>query len=100
MNDSNNTISLSIMGKQYKVKCPLDRIQELRESAQYLEDKMRGLAQGGKIVGTDKLAVIAALNIAFELLVQKKQATSYVDTMNRSIQELQNKIDESLASAT
>ena len=93
----NNTVSLSIMGKLYKVKCPPEKIAELRESAQYLEDKMRGIGQGGKVVGADKIAVIAGLNVAHELLTQKKQALNYLDAMGRQINDLQNKIDEELA---
>jgi cell division protein ZapA len=96
MSDSHNTVSLSILGKIYKVKCPAEKIAELRESAQYLEDKMRKLSQSAKIQGADRLAVIAALNVSHELLMEKK-LTTYMDAMNRRIRDLQNKIDESLA---
>ncbi len=97
MSESYNTVSLSILGKIYKVKCPPEKIAELRESAQYLEDKMRKLAQTAKIMGADRLAVIAALNVAHELLLEKKQVTTYMDAMSRRIRDLQNKIDDTLA---
>lgn len=97
MSESHTTVSLSILGKLYKVKCPPEKIAELRESALYLEDKMRVLAQSGKVVGADKIAVISGLNLAHELLIQKKQSSSYLDVMARQIKDLQNKIDEELA---
>lgn len=97
MSESYNTVSLNILGKLYKVKCPPEKIAELRESAQYLEDKMRFVGQNGKVVGADKIAVIAGLNVAHELLMQKKQSSNCLDTMGRQIKDLQNKIDEELA---
>ena len=96
MSESYNTISLNILGKLYKIKCPPEKVAELRESAQYLEDKMRVLAQGGKAVGADKVAIIAGLNVTHELLMQKKQSVMCLDTMGRQIKDLQNKIDEHL----
>ncbi len=98
MSEAHNTVSLSIMGKLYKVKCPQDKIAELRESAQYLESKMRELSHNGKIQGIDRLIVITALNVVHELLGQKKQAGTYMDVMSQQIRALQGKIDNVLMS--
>ncbi|MFT3741630.1 MAG: cell division protein ZapA [Gammaproteobacteria bacterium] len=96
MSETINIISLSILGKTYQVKCPPEKISELRESAEYLEDKMRRLNQSGKNFGEKNLAIIAALNITHDLLVQKKQGTVYMDSISRRIHELQDKIDDVL----
>jgi cell division protein ZapA len=93
MSESHNTVSINILGKLYKVKCPPEKILELRESAQYLESKMRELNQSNKILNADRLATIAALNLAHELLLQKKQANHYIEAMSHHIHELQNKIE-------
>lgn len=98
MNESHNTISLNIMSKQYKVKCPLEKVSELRESAQFLEEKMRGVAQSGKVLSPDRVAIIAALNIVHEFLAQKKQINSYVEAMGQRIEALRTKIENTLAS--
>lgn len=99
MSESYNTVSLSILGKLYKVKCPTEKISELRESAQYLEDKMRKLSQSSKIANGDRLAVITALNITHELLTQKMQATNYIEAMNQRIYDLQQKIAVALVNS-
>lgn len=96
MSESHNTVSINILGKLYKVKCPPEKIAELRESAQYLEHKMRELDHTGKVSGLDRLAIIAALNISHELLLQKKQANTYMDAISHRIYDLQNKIEAGL----
>jgi len=93
----NNTVSLNILGKLYKVKCPQEKIAELREAAQYLESKMREIGHSGKTASTDRLAVVTALNITHELLAQKKQANTYMDMMGQQIRNLQTKIENAVA---
>lgn len=97
MSEVHNTVSLSILGKLYKVKCPQDKIAELRESAQYLEGKMRELSSASKVQSMDRLIVITALNVVHELLGQKKQAGTYMDVMSQQIRGLQHKIENALA---
>lgn len=97
MSESYNTVSLSILGKLYKVKCPTEKIQELRDSAQYLEERMRKLGQSSKITNTDRLAIITALNVTHELLIQKMQTSNYIEAMNQRIYDLQQKIALALA---
>jgi cell division protein ZapA len=97
MSEAHNTVSLNILGKLYKVKCPQNKIAELREAAQYLESKMREIGHGGKTPSADRLTVITALNITHELLAQKKQASVYVDMMGQQIRVLQTKIENAVA---
>jgi len=96
MSESHNTVSLNILGKIYKVKCPQDKITELREAAQFLENKMQEMNRSAKSPTTDRLAVITALNIVYELLTQKQQANTYMDTMSQQIRGLQTKIESAL----
>lgn len=99
MSEVHNTVSLNILGKLYKIKCPQDKITELREAAQYLENKMRETTHAGKIPSADQLAVITSLNIVHELLAQKKQANTYIDNMGQQIRALQIKIENAVASS-
>ncbi len=97
MSNDQNTVSITLLDKIYKVKCPQDKMAELRESAQYLDEKMRELnLDNNKFSSIDRLAVIAALNISHELLMQKRQASSHIDAMNKRIQYLSDKINQSL----
>lgn len=97
MTESANMILLYILGKPYKVKCPPEKVAELREAAEYLEEKMRSASQNGAIVGADKLAIIAGLNAAHELLAQRQQIAHSMRVMDQRIQDLHFKIDEELA---
>ena len=66
------TISISIFDKSFKVSCPPDEVQALRDSAHYLDKKMREVKSARTIMGLDRVAVMAALNIAYELLTATK----------------------------
>ena len=62
------TISISIFDKSFKVSCPPDEVQALRDSAHYLDKKMREVKSARTVMGLDRVAVMAALNIVNELL--------------------------------
>ena len=70
------TISISIFDKSFKVSCPPDEVQALRDSANYLDKKMREVRSARTVMGLDRVAVMAALNIANELLSATKQRDS------------------------
>ncbi|MDF3054138.1 MAG: hypothetical protein K0Q74_45 [Gammaproteobacteria bacterium] len=97
-NQHQNAVSLNILGKSYQVNCPVEKVSELRESAQYLESKMLGVGKSGKAMGSDRIAIIAALNIVHEFLAQKRQVNTYVEAMGERISDLHAKIVETLAS--
>ena len=59
-------------GKEYFVSCPQDERADLLDSAEYLNKKMREIRDTGKVVGADRIAVMAALNMANELLRLRK----------------------------
>ncbi len=61
-------VSVRILEKEYHVSCPLEERAALLESAEYLNRRMREIRDSGKVVGLDRIAVMAALNIVNELL--------------------------------
>jgi cell division protein ZapA len=61
-------VSVRILDKEYHVACPANERSDLLESAAYLNGKMREIRDTGKVVGADRIAVIAALNMANELV--------------------------------
>lgn len=95
-NVKSDFISVRILDRNYKVKCPQDKIAELQESATILDGKMREMIDTGNITSIDRVAVITALNLTHELLVQKKQNTHYIDTIHKNILNLQRKIETAL----
>ena len=61
-------INISILDKDYKVACPVGEQSALLESARFLDHKMREMRDSGNIMGSERIAVITALNMANDLL--------------------------------
>lgn len=69
-----DTVAVSILGKEYQVACPAEQHAELLLSARYLDEQMRAIRATGKVIGLERIAVMAALNIAHELLRTRNSA--------------------------
>ena len=69
-----DTVAVSILGKEYQVACPAEQHAELLLSARYLDEQMRVIRATGKVIGLERIAVMAALNIAHELLRTRNAA--------------------------
>ena len=63
-----NTLEVKILEKGYLVACPNDKRKALEGAANYLDTKMREIRSSGKVHGTERIAVMAALNVTYELL--------------------------------
>jgi cell division protein ZapA len=68
MSDDPSLVSVKILEKEYHVTCPPAERPALVDSAEYLNRKMREIRDSGKVIGLDRIAVMAALNIVNELL--------------------------------
>ncbi len=96
-NDTAKPVSVTILGKEYLVACPENERSELLTSANYLDKKMREIRDGGKVIGTDRIAVMAALNMAHEVLHQKTgPVTNVSNEVEGRIKSLQTKIEDAL----
>ncbi len=69
--DESLSVTVRIMGKEYAVACPPDEHEALVKSADYLNERMSTIRKRGKALGAERIAVMAALNIARELLELK-----------------------------
>lgn len=69
-----DTVAVGILGKEYQVACPAEQHAELLLSARYLDEQMRAIRATGKVIGLERIAVMAALNIAHELLRTRNAA--------------------------
>jgi len=68
MTTSQAQVSVRILDKEYKVACPADERTDLLDSAEVLNAKMLEIRDSGRVVGLDRIAVMAALNMANDLL--------------------------------
>jgi cell division protein ZapA len=64
-------VTVRVMGREYSVECPADEHEALVVSAEFLNDRMMAIRKRGKALGTERIAVMVALNIARELLQLK-----------------------------
>ncbi len=98
MSQSNsNTVTLRILEREYQFSSPKEQQDQLREAARLLDGRMREIRDSGRVVGTERIAVMAALNLAFELLHGgDEDGKSAVDTSRLS--QLKYRIEEVLAS--
>jgi cell division protein ZapA len=88
-------VTLTILNKEYKIVCPPEEQAALCHTAKLLDEKMRRLHDSGKVTGTDRIAVMAALNLTQEL-----ELTKPVDQNDQSVTEkiinLRKKIETAL----
>jgi cell division protein ZapA len=96
---ANETVFVKILDKEYQVACPREERQALMESAQLLDERMKAIRGSGAVIGLERIAVMAALNLSHELL-QAKSGTSApvgVATDKADLQRLSDKIERVLA---
>ena len=91
-------INISILDKEYKIACPSGEQSALLATAEYLDNKMREVRDSGSIIGSERIAVITALNIAHELL-NSNQQDNLNDDMQPRLKSLEHKISEALQQA-
>jgi cell division protein ZapA len=96
MSQKPQPVSLTIMGKEYKIMCELDEQDDLMRSAQQLDAQMRKMRDAGKVSGSDRIAVMAALNLAHELQLMKTQNVQLSRNLNECLARLNQKIENVL----
>jgi cell division protein ZapA len=91
------TVTLNILNKDYVIACQPEEQSALLNTAHQLNSKMRRLHDSGKVTGTDRIAVMAALNLAHELEVEKQRVSySYDPEVTNKIISLRHKIENVL----
>jgi len=91
------TVSVKILDKEYQVSCPREEVEALTASARHLDQQMRQIRETGKVFGLDRIAVMAALNIANELLQKREQLNSIQSEANGRARSLTDRIMVALA---
>jgi cell division protein ZapA len=92
-----HTVTVKILEKEYQVACPEGQEAELVVSAKYLDKQMRSIRDTGKVIGLERIAVMAALNISYELLQASEQgAGGEAPPPERSVSNLNRKLDDAL----
>ena len=96
MSDAPTTVSVKILDKEYQVACPADEVDALTASARFLDAQMQEIRDTGKVFGLDRIAVMAALNIANDFLANRNTVTSVQTEVGDRIDKLKDRIDAAL----
>ncbi|HEX7045435.1 MAG TPA: cell division protein ZapA [Burkholderiales bacterium] len=95
MKETNEGVPVVIMGKEFRVACPEHQRESLIAAAAYLDRKLREVQSTGKVIGTERAAIMAALNISHELL-ELRQNGGLSENATQKVRLLRNKIDAAL----
>lgn len=99
MSDMYAHVTVRILEKEYHVACPAEEKSALLASAELLNEKMREIRDTGKVVGLDRVAVMAALNLANELLETRGKDAELKDIVGLRIRSMRNRLDDALGPA-
>jgi cell division protein ZapA len=91
-----NSIEVTLLGRSYRVTCGKGEREGLLQAVAYLDGKMNEIKKNSAVTGTERVAVMAALNIAHELLSVKVGGLD-VGQVKRRISSIEAKLDAALA---
>ena len=89
-------VSVRIMDKEYVVACPYDERSALLDAAEFLNGRMREIRDTGKVVGLDRIAVMAALNLAHEYLKGKDRESKLDNGVGQRVRALRERVEGAL----
>jgi len=97
MSGATKTLEIKILDRELRVACPDDERGELLDAVAYLDKKMREIRDTGKIASVERIAIMAALNIAHELLSVKIGRGFDLADFKRRMNSMETAINEALA---
>lgn len=97
-----NGVTINVLGREFRVGCPEGEQKQLLASVDFLNRKIKEVRDTGKVVGNERIAIMAALNIAHEMMSNPgkgSSAKSAVDDggIKRRILAMQETLDSALA---
>lgn len=91
---NSKTLNIKIMGREFCVNCPEEEKEEIQLAAAYLDRKIQEIKAEGKVIDSDRVAIIAALSITHELLMLRNGTSFDMNEFKRRIMLLRQKVDE------
>ncbi len=88
-------LTVTIMDKEYRIACPEEEKDNLRASADLLNEKLGEIKQAGSVIGTERIAIMAALNLSHEILHSQSLVVEHGD-LNQRIDKLSERITNSM----
>jgi cell division protein ZapA len=91
-------VNIRILDKEYQVACPADERTALLDSAELLNARMREIRDSGRVVGLERIAVMAALNIANELIRSKDRGEGLETKAKAKVKAMRERVESALQS--
>ena len=98
MTESYTQVNIKILEKEYQISCPASERTALLDSAALLNGKMREIRDSGKVIGLDRIAVMAALNMANELLRARSHGDLLEGDARLRLQAMRERVEGALQS--
>jgi cell division protein ZapA len=96
MSGDSKGLQISVMGREFRVACPENEQKGLLEAVEYLNKKMDEIRDHGKVVGLERIAIMAALNIAHELLSTKIGGGFDIAEVKRRMNHMETILDQAM----
>ena len=96
MKKESTTLTLTILGKEYKVACPKEKESDLLHASRLLDDRLRNIRNAGRTASADRIAIIAALNVTDELEQVKAELKALETKAQDQLDELMKRVDLAL----
>ena len=85
-------VNIQILDKEYMVSCPPNEKEALLQAASLLNSRMRQVRDSGKVLGTERMAVMTALNVIHELTRKERERDQYMESTGEDIRRLEEKL--------
>lgn len=92
---ASSTVSIRILDKEYQVHCPPEQQNALLASARDLDQRMREIRRSGNVIGLERIAVMAALNLAYEL-AEARQDTITGAVLGADFERIDGKLNQAI----
>ena len=89
-------VSVRILDKEYQVACPPEERTDLLDSAEILNSKMREIRDTGRVVGLDRIAVMAALNMANDLIHARARDVALEGDISDRLKSISDRVESAL----
>jgi cell division protein ZapA len=90
-------VNVQIMDKEYLVACRDEERDQLHHAVDYLNRRMRELRESGKVIGSERIAVMTALNIAHEFLDYKRRTDHHSGDVESALKRIHDKLAGALS---
>jgi cell division protein ZapA len=93
MSQENSSVEITVLGHLYTVACPPGQQGKLVEAAQLLDERMRAIQETGKVIGAEKIAMMAALHLAYDYLFLPTSKSYDLQEARRRMKEMEQRLD-------